>query len=106
MHNEEPFDHKSIAKVWKYTGKGAWYFVSLAKDLGDTMKSEFGRNRGWGSVPVTVRVGTSTWATSIFPDTKTHTYLLPIRADIRKKQNILEDDVIEIEYRVRGRKML
>ncbi len=106
MHNEEPFDHKTRAKVWKYSGKGAWYFVSLTKDLGDTMKAEYGRKRGWGSVPVTVRVGTSTWATSIFPDTKTDTYLLPLKADIRKKQNIHEDDMIEVECRVRGRKIV
>lgn len=106
MNNQEPFDHKVNVKVWKYTGKGAWYFVSIPKNIGDAMKLEFGRKRGWGSVPVTVCIGTSTWSTSIFPDTKTGTYLLPIKADIRKKQNIKEHNMIEVELRVRGRKML
>jgi hypothetical protein len=100
----ETFDYKITAKVWKYEGKGAWFFVTIPKTEGDQMKEEYGKKRGWGSVPITVRVGTSVWATSIFPDTKTATYLLPLKADIRKRQNIHENDDIEVECRVRGRK--
>jgi len=41
-----------------------------------------------------VNIGKTSWMTSIFPDKKSTSYLLPIKAEIRKKEQIKENDVI------------
>ncbi len=86
------------AKRWMYQGKGAWFFITLPKKETATIKrlSAFPR-RGWGSVPVTARIGETSWKTSIFPDSNAGAYLLPVKAEIRKKENILAGSKVRVE---------
>src|SRR5690349_4723868 len=77
------------AKVWQYPGMAGWYFVSLPKKLSVDLKKKYGQHqRGWGSLPVKITLGKTTWKTSIFPDRKAGTYLLPLKAAIRKKETV------------------
>ncbi len=39
---------------------------------------------------VRVTVGATTWATSIFPDTRAGAFLLPVKKDVRRREG-LED---------------
>lgn len=56
-------------KVWLYPGKAAWHFVTIPKDISSDIDYYFAQNkRGWGSLPVSVTIGKTTWKTSIFPD--------------------------------------
>jgi hypothetical protein len=90
------------AKVWVYAGQAAWHFVSVPKKESTRIKALFGGlQRGFGSFPVTVTVGKTSWRTSIFPDSKTGTYLLPIKAEVRKKENLVEDQTIMFTISVR-----
>lgn len=41
---------------------------------------------GFGSVCANVTVGATTWATSVFPDTKAATYVLPVKAEVRRAE--------------------
>ena len=43
---------------------------------------------GWGRLKATVKIGKNKWQTAIWFDTKMNTYLLPLKAEIRKKENI------------------
>jgi hypothetical protein len=52
---------------------------------------------GWGRLKATVRVGQSTWGTSVWFDTQRMTYLVPIKAEIRRKEGIAWDAPVEIE---------
>ncbi len=75
------------AKIWLYEGKAAWHFVTLPKKLSAKLKAAFGQvRRGWGSLPVYAMLGKSRWRTSIFPDGKRGAYLLPLKAEVRKKE--------------------
>ena len=47
-----------------------------------------GVRRGFGSVCVDVTVGVTSWRTSIFPDSKTGTYLLPIKKAVRVAEHL------------------
>ena len=77
------------AKIWLYPGKAAWHFVTIPQEISEDIKSLFGdRAKGWGSLPVEVTIGSSVWKTSIFPDKKEGAYLLPLKAEVRKKENI------------------
>lgn len=83
-------------KVWLYPGD-TWHFVTIPQDITKEINFFFGDvKRGWGSLPVVVTVGKTDWKTSIFPDKKTETFILPIKSEVRKKEEIHADDKIDI----------
>ena len=88
--------HKFKSEIWLYQGAGAWHFASLPKNIAIEIKSLKKFSRGWGSYPVKVTIGKTSWTTSIFPDSKNGTYLLPIKSEVRKKEKITAGDKIEI----------
>lgn len=82
--------------VWKGGGAGAWHFVTLPAAQSREIKHRRGdTSRGWGSVPVVVTLGRSTWKTSIFPYSKVKAYILPLKAEVRRKENVLAKQMIE-----------
>ncbi|HYF29293.1 MAG TPA: DUF1905 domain-containing protein [Candidatus Paceibacterota bacterium] len=85
-------------QVWLYPGMAGWHFASVPEDVSAKIKkSREGLPRiGWGSVPVTATIGNTSWKSSIFPDKKSGTYLLPLKAEIRKKEGIAADDTITL----------
>ncbi len=87
------------ASVWLYPGtSAAWHFVSLPKKEAEQIKkSQEGKaRRGWGAVRIRVIIGGSSWETSMFPDKKSGTYLLPLKAQVRKKEGITAKDTITV----------
>ncbi len=94
--------YKFKAKVWVYPGEAAWYFINLSKELTEQIDFEFGDLKaGFGSLPVEVRVGQTKWQTSIFPDTKKSCYMLPLKASVRKAENISADSIVAVELSIR-----
>jgi Domain of unknown function (DUF1905) len=75
--------------LWLYQGQGAWHFVTLPKTQSDDIRLfAFDKKSAWGSVRVNAKIGRTQWKTSLFPDTKAGAYLLPIKAEVRKKEKI------------------
>lgn len=94
--------YKVQAKVWLYPGKAAWHFVTIPTDTAQDIDEFFGHmKRGWGSLPVTVTAGKTRWKTSIFPDRKSNSYLLPLKGEVRKKVNIKESDTLSFSLQLR-----
>ena len=83
---------KMQAKVWLYPGEtGAWYLVTLPKNISKEIRAVFGvLERGWRSLPVVAEIGKTRWKTSIFYDNKLGAYIFPLKAEVRKKENISE----------------
>jgi hypothetical protein len=50
---------------------------------------------GWGRLKATAKIGNSEWETAIWFDTKHDTYILPLKAEIRKKEKIGTDKEID-----------
>lgn len=95
--------YKIEAKVWLYTGISAWHFITIPKDISEDIKHLFGdKAKGWGSLPVEVTLGSSKWNTSIFPDKKEGAYLLPLKAKIRKAENILLNETIKLLLEIKA----
>ena len=91
------------ATVWLYPGMAGWHFVTFPKIPAKEIKKTFGNmKRGWGSLPVKVTIGKTSWKTSIFPDKKTQLYLLPLKADVRKKERITHGDTIALTIEIRA----
>jgi len=49
---------------------------------------------GWGVIPVTAQLGTTTWKTSLFP--KQGRYLLPLRDAVRKGESVEIGDAVNV----------
>jgi predicted component of type VI protein secretion system len=45
---------------------------------------------GWGMIPVIAQIGDTKWETAMFP--KDGSYILPLRLNVRKAQNLQEGD--------------
>lgn len=82
--------YKMTEKVWLYPSDFAsWHFVTLTKKYGQEIRETLGKSRrGFGSIPVEVTIGATTWKTSIFPDKHSDSYILPLKAAVRKKEDI------------------
>lgn len=94
--------YKMRARVWPYPGMAGWHFVTLPKKQSAQITSRFGvMKRGWGSLPVMVTIGKTSWRTSIFPDKKARAYLLPLKADVRKKKGIAAGDAIPFSVEIK-----
>lgn len=89
------------SNVWQYPGMAGWHFISVPKKESAEIKKKFGGNaRGWGSLPVMVTLGTTSWKTSIFPDKQSGTYLLPLKAQVRKKEAIFARDSVSFSIEI------
>jgi hypothetical protein len=85
-------------KVWLYSGgASSWHFITLPKTLSREIDSRFfGLKKGFGSLPVKVTLGSTEWETSIFPDKKNGSFILPLKAEIRKKEKFGEGSSISL----------
>lgn len=89
-------------KVYLYPGESAvWHFVQITKKFGLEIKEKFGKNRrGFGSISVEVTLGKTIWKTSIFPDKYSGSYILPLKASVRKAEGIQDGEKIKFSIRV------
>lgn len=99
--NMKPNVYKIQSKVWVYPGMAAWHFVSIPKKQSKIIKQLFGElAAGWGSLPVKITLSDTVWKTSIFPDKKSATYLLPLKAEVRKKIGIKKDQILPLTLEI------
>ncbi|MCP9198833.1 DUF1905 domain-containing protein [Gramella sp. GC03-9] len=85
------------ATLWKYEGKGGWFFVSLPKEISEEIRNNLKwQEEGWGRMKVTAGLDRFRWETAIWFDTKIQTYLLPIKADIRSRAGLQEGEVLDL----------
>lgn len=90
------------SKVIVYSGAAAWRFLGLPAKDATEIKEQYGKHaKGWRSLPVIVSIGSTTWETSIFPDKKSGTYLLPLKAAVRKAEGIADSATITCSLRLR-----
>jgi hypothetical protein len=86
------------AVIWQYGAAGSWHFVSLPMELAKEIRENLRwQEEGWGRLKAVAKIGNSEWETAIWFDTKTGTYLLPLKAEIRRKETLaagLEINVI------------
>ncbi len=99
---ENPNIYEFTATMWLYSGaKASWHFITVPEKESASIKF-FAPNvakRGWGSVPVEVSIGNSTWRTSVFPDKEINCYLLPIKKQVRDAEQIAVDDEVSVTLR-------
>ena len=87
-------------KIWFWRGPAPWYFVTFPEEQGRELKAISGFvTYGWGVIPVHVRIGKTEFQTSLFP--KDGSYIVPIKASVRKAENLEEGDNVTVQLEVR-----
>lgn len=87
--------------LWRYSGKGAWHFVTLPPEVADAIRF-FRPSKGFTPVAVTAEIGSSRWKTSVFPDSKSGSFLLAVKGEVRKAEAIGHGDAVSVTLRIAG----
>jgi len=73
-----------------------WHFITVPEELSEEIRvHSFASRAGFGSVRVEARIGDVIWRTSVFPQ-KSGGYLLPVKADVRRRANIAAGDNVSL----------
>lgn len=84
------------AELWLWDGDAPWVFVTVPDETSDEILDAAPRKGGFGSVKVEVTIGTTTWQTSLFPDSKRGAYVLPIEKAVRTAEGIDVGDATRV----------
>ena len=83
------------SKLFRYQGSSAWYFLPLPKVLAEKIEQEsISKLKPFGSFRVSVCIKNSSYTTSIFKDTKSKTFFLPVKKEIRQKELLDDGDMV------------
>ena len=87
-------------KVWYWRGPAPFFFVTMPAKQSRDLKAISGLvTYGWGVIPVDVWIGKTEFRTSLFP--KDGRYIVPIKASVRKAENLENGDKVTVRLEVR-----
>jgi hypothetical protein len=98
--------HHISARLWLWNSDKAaasWHFLTIEGEAAEAIHAlalmrrlENGRRRGWGAMKVRVTIGETSWDTSIFPDKGSGGWLLPVKAAVRKAEELVAGDEVRV----------
>jgi len=84
-----------------FGGEGSWYFANLPKDISQEIKQITSDSKNaFGSVKILANINKTSWQTSLFPDSKSDCYVIPIKKSVRKVENLIIDQTIRIKIKI------
>ncbi|HEX8001481.1 MAG TPA: DUF1905 domain-containing protein [Mycobacteriales bacterium] len=87
------------AELWLHAGEGSWHFVTLPGELADDIREQ-APGRGFGSVRVTATLGPTTWQTSLFPETASKSFVLPVKQQVRRAAGVEAGDRVAVRLSI------
>lgn len=78
--------------VIEWRGPAPFWFLQVPAEVSDDIKEAARGLEYWGQVAVEVRIGDTDFSTALFP--KDGRYLLPLRAAVRRAEEIEPGDVV------------
>lgn len=86
-------------ELWFWKGPAPWHFVTVPEGPAAEISAvAAGVTYGWGVIPVTARIGRTSWETSLFP--KDDAYLVPVKAQVRAAEGVELGDVVDVRLRI------
>ena len=95
------FEFEAEAISWR--GPAPFVFVPVPPEISDDIKSvSKAITYGWGVIPATVRIGGTTFTTSLFP--RQGIYLVPVKVLVQKAEQVDIGDlvIVRLEIDLRG----
>jgi hypothetical protein len=95
-----PIRFRFEARVIYWRGPAPFFFAPIPPDRAVELR-EVARlvTYGWGMIPIDAAIGPVTFYTALFP--KDDTYLLPIKAAVRRKADVTAGDTIAVDMTIR-----
>ena len=88
-------DLEFSAPMFEWRGPAPYHFVTVPDDEAEELRDAAAYvTYGWGMIPVTVRLGGSTWTTSLWP--KDGGYIVPLKLAVRRAEGVEVDDVVTV----------
>ena len=95
------YQFEGIVRLWPANEK--FHLLALPKDISDEIfEISDGLTAGFGSLKVEARIGSVVWRTSIFPDSSTGVFELPLKAEVRKNNDLIVGSVANCEIELLG----
>ncbi len=89
--------YQFTAQPWQHQSPGGWWFVTLPTEISAEIRTHLKEfEEGWGRLKARAQINQHPWETAIWFDTKAQSYLLPLKADVRKKADIVIGKTIEL----------
>lgn len=100
IRHSMPMTIEFDAKIWYWRGPAPWYFCTVPAQQSRDLQAILGFvTYGWGMIPADVQIGKTEWYTALFP--KDGSYIVPIKASVRKAENLEEGDTVTVRLQVR-----
>ena len=93
-------EFRFTSALWRWPAQEAWCFITVPAELAEEIRLSSGPPRGFGSVRVEATINATTWRTSLFPDSGKGTFLLPIKKEVRRAEDLDVDDLADVTLRV------
>lgn len=95
-------DVQFSAELREWRGPAPYFWLAVPEDGCASVRAEAAAaSYGWGAIPVTVRIGSTEWETSLLP--KDGGYLLPVKVAVRTRERFGGGDVVTVAMRVAPR---
>ncbi|MET3961004.1 hypothetical protein ABIE44_000938 [Marmoricola sp. OAE513] len=92
-------DVEFSGEVFEWRGPAPHHFVAVPDEESAAVEATAGAvSYGWGMIPVTVRIGGTSWTTSLWP--REGRYVVPLKLAVRKAEGIDLDDVVEVRLTI------
>jgi len=88
------YGFESAVTRWQSREDG-WFFAHVPAAESDEIRSLPLPRGGFGSLRVAVTIGSTTWRTSVFPESDGR-YALPLKRQVRDREGIEEGDTVRI----------
>lgn len=85
---------------WDAREDSAWFFAAVPPELSDEIREIPRPFRGFGSVRVRARIGGTEWTTSVFPDSASGSYVLPLKKAVRDAENLVDGGPVAVRLEV------
>lgn len=88
-------------EVFEWRGPAPHHFVQVPDEQAAAIEHASAIvTYGWGMIPVTCTIGTTTFTTSLWP--KDGLYVIPLKVAVRRKERIELGDVVTVRLVLEG----
>jgi hypothetical protein len=86
-------------EIWFWRGPSPFHFITVPEDESAELQAVSAAvTYGWGMIPVTARIGSTDWTTSLFP--KDGGYVVPVKDVVRNGEGLEVGDVVTVRLTV------
>jgi hypothetical protein len=88
-------DLEFSGEVWSWRGPAPYHFVTVPEDESAELQTAAALvTYGWGMIPVAVRIGSTSWTTSLWP--KDGGYVVPLKDMVRNAEGLDVGDAVTV----------